>query len=65
MTFSICYCWSKILRGNERWVDENVTPLEFETIDNKKYKVKDIQDSNVYANKSKAGHLLELYYLVS
>ena len=49
----------------KRWVDENATQLEFEANDNKKYKVKDIRDSAVYAKLSEAGYLPELYYLLS
>ena len=38
--------------------------LEFELTNNKKYKVKAIRDSVVYAKEAN-GHLLELYYLVA
>lgn len=37
--------------------------LEFETDNNKEYKIKAIQDIAVYAKKAN-GHSLELYYLV-
>ena len=39
--------------------------LEFEPGDNKKYEVKAIRNSVVYARESESGHLLSLYYLVS
>ena len=38
--------------------------LEFKAGDSKKYKVKVIWDSAVYANKAE-NHLLSLYYLVA
>ena len=37
---------------------------EFDTGDNKKYKIEAIKDSTVYTKKAK-GHLPGLYYLVS
>ena len=46
-------------------VDENVTQLEFEVNDEQEYKVKDIQNSAIYAKVSKAGHLSRFYYLIS
>ena len=45
-------------------VDEDVTELDVGN-KNRKYKVKAIWDSAVYARESKSGHLPELYYLVS
>ena len=49
----------------KKWrVDERTTQLEFKAgKKGKKYKVKVIQDSVVYAKESKS-HLLGLYYLV-
>ena len=46
-------------------VEDNVTQLELEAGDNSEYKVEAIWDSAVYTRKSKAGHLLGLYYLIS
>ena len=44
-------------------VDKRVTELK--TGDSKKYEVEVIWDNAVYANKSKSGQLLGLYYLVA
>ena len=44
-------------------VDKKGTELEFEVGNSKKYKLKAIWDSTIYANKAKS-HLLVLYYLV-
>ena len=46
-------------------VDENITELEFNAGNSKKYKVKVIENSMLYAMESKSGHLLGLYYLVA
>ena len=46
-------------------VDEKVRQMEFNTSDNKEYKVEVIWDSAVNARESKSGHLQDLYYLVS
>ena len=47
-------------------VEQEVRQMEFDTGDDgEKYKVEAIQDSAVYARKSKSGHLSGLYYLVS
>ena len=46
-------------------VDERVKELELEAGNNKKYKVKAIWDSAVYASKSESGQLPGLYYLVA
>ena len=48
-------------------MDENTAEqLEFEAGDNnEEYKVKGIRNSAVYARESEAGHLPDLYYLVS
>ena len=43
----------------------NDMQLEFETGDNKEYKVDGIQDSAVYAKESITSQLPELYYLFS
>lgn len=46
-------------------VDKNIaTKLEFEASDNKKYEMKGIRDSAIYAIELKTDHLLGLYYLV-
>lgn len=41
--------------------NKNVTRLEFEAGNSKKYEVEAIWDSTVYAKKLKSGHLLRLY----
>ena len=47
-------------------VDENAaTELEFEAGNDEEYEVERIRDSAEYAKKLEAGHLPELYYLVS
>ena len=48
------------------WVDKEVRQIEFDVGNNDsgEYKVEAIQDSTVYARKSKSGHLPGLYYLV-
>ena len=46
-------------------VDENVTKLEFNAGNSKKYKVEAIWDSMVYAIESKSDHLLSLHYPVA
>ena len=48
-------------------VDEEVRHMEFDAGDDEsgEYKVEAIWDSVVYVRKSKSGHLLGLYYLVS
>ena len=43
---------------------DKMTQLEFEAGNNEEYEVERIRDNAMYAIKSKAGHLLELYYLV-
>ena len=48
----------------KEWVDENITKLKFEADNSKKYKVKAIWNSAVYAHEAKS-HLLGLYYLVA
>ena len=45
-------------------VNKQVTELELEAGNSKKYKVEAIWDSAVYANEKK-GHLPDLYYLVA
>ena len=50
----------------ERVDEKTVEQLEFEAGgNNKEYKMEGICNSAVYAKESKAGHLLDLYYLVS
>ena len=46
-------------------VSKKVPELDAGNKDNKKYRVEAICDSAVYANESKPGHLLGLYYLVA
>ena len=46
------------------WVDKNTTELNTGN-NSRKYRVEAIQDSTVYAQKSKLGQLPGLYYLVS
>ena len=46
-------------------VDEIVTELNFKAGDNEEYKVEEIWDSAVYANKLEAAYLPGLYYLVA
>ena len=45
-------------------VDKKVTKFDFEAGNSKEYKMKVIQDSTIYANKTK-NHLPGLYYLVA
>ena len=51
----------------KRRVDEEVRQIEFDIGDDKggEYEVEAMWDSAVYASKSKSGHLLGPYYLVS
>lgn len=44
-------------------INKKVLRLDFDTCNNKEYKMKAIWDSTVYANKKK-DHLSGLYYLV-
>ena len=46
-------------------IDENVTELEFDAGDNKKYKIEAIWDSAIYTMKLELGNLPGLYYLVA
>ena len=46
----------------KKCIDENMTKLEFGN--NKKYKIKTIWDSSIYANKVK-GHLPGVYYRIA
>lgn len=48
----------------KKWVDKNVTQLEFDVDNKKEYKVEEIRDSAVYARVSKR-HLSGLYDLIS
>ena len=50
--------------NRKKRVDKKVIKLEFETGNNKKYKVKAIYDNAVYTNKAK-GYLRGLYYFVA
>lgn len=42
-----------------------MTELDVGKNKSEKFKIKTIQNSAVYIKKSKSGHLLELYYLIS
>ena len=46
------------------WV-EKIPELNASNDNNKKYKVEAIQKSDIYAYKSKSGHLPSFYYLVA
>ena len=46
-------------------MDENVTELEFDAGNRKKYELEAIWDSAVYRMKLELGHLPSLYYLVA
>ena len=46
-------------------IDENVTNVEFDAGNSKKYKMEAIRDSMVYAMELESGHLPSLYYLVA
>ena len=46
-------------------IDENVTKLEFDARNSKKYEVEAIWDSAIYRMVLESGHLLSLYYLVA
>ena len=48
----------------KKQVDENVTELESDAGDNKKYKVEAIWDSTIYVMESESGYLPRLYYLI-
>ena len=48
----------------EEQVSEKVPELDVGNKNSKEYKMEAIWDSVVYANKSEAGHLPGLYYLV-
>lgn len=54
--------WNITKKGQ---VDENVTQLEFEVNDVKKFEVKSNRNNNIYIKELEAGHLLGLYYLIS
>ena len=48
----------------KKQVNKNITKLDADNNDNKKYKVKAIYNSIVYIKKLKSSHLLDLYYLL-
>ena len=48
----------------KRQADKNIIWLEFESSNNKEYKVEAIQESAVYVREAESGKLLGLYYLV-
>ena len=48
-----------------RQMDENATQIEFKTNNDKKYKIKSIQNITVYKKRLGAGYLPGLYYLIS
>ena len=49
----------------KRQVSKEVSELDAANKDSKEYEVEAIWNSAVYANKSKSGYLLGLYYLVA
>ena len=43
--------------------DKNIIRLDFKTSDNKKYKIKKIQNNTIYVKKLEISYLLIVYYL--